>query len=185
RNSSGVIGVLPLLHVKSRLSGPYVTSLPNAVCAENDQAARALIGQAIELVRDSRARYLILRDSFQRWDVPGLVTDQSHCTLVASLRDDPDLMWKRLDRRVRQHVRKALDSDLEVLIGPQHMEEIYPAYSEAMRDLGTPTLGRGFFRRLFSHFPGHFTALMVRAQGEVVGGAFVAKFGTTLYNTWG
>ena len=184
-NSSRVLGVLPLLHVKNRVSGPYFTSLPNAICAENDQAAFALIKQAIELVRDSKSRYLLLRDSVQRWEMPELVTDQSHCTLVASLGDNPDAMWQKLDRRVRQHVRKAEHSDLEVLVGPQHLEEVYPAYSKAMRDLGTPTLGLEFFQRMFSQFREHFTAVMVRSQGEVLGGAFVAQFRDTLYNTWG
>ncbi len=185
RNGSHVAGVLPLLYVRSRLSGPYFTSMPSGVCAENDDAAHALIQCAMQLVGDSAAKYLVLRDSFRRWDVPGLVTDESHCTLITNLNEGPQAMWTKLDRRVRQHVRKAESGELEVLMGPQYLDELYPAYSEAMRDLGTPTLGLGFFRQLLSRFPVNFTTVMVRAQDQVLGGAFVAKFRDTLYNTWG
>ncbi|NLF13591.1 MAG: GNAT family N-acetyltransferase [Anaerolineaceae bacterium] len=180
-----VLGVLPLLEVKSKLSGHYFTSLPSAICAEDGQAACTLALKAKELVRDSKANYLILRDSYHQWDLPGLVTQQPHCTLIADVTDDTDLMWQRLDRRVRQHTQKAIRAELEVMIGPQYLEEVYPAYSEAMRDLGTPTLGIGFFRNLFRQFPTSFTALMVRQHDKVLGGAFIAQFRDTLYNTWG
>jgi len=185
REGGQILGVLPLLYVRSRLSGHFLTSMPTAICAGNDETALALVERAKELVRVSGAKYLILRDSFRRWDVPDLVTQEDHCTLVARLCDDPDQIWQRLDRRVRQHVRRANQAKLEVMIGSEYSEALYPAYSRAMRDMGTPTLGLAFFRNVMSQFPAHFTTVMVGCDGEVLGGAYAALFKDTIYNTWG
>ncbi len=179
-----ILGVLPLLHVKSRLSGHCFTSMPGAVCAQDEETARALVERAKELVRASGAQYLILRDSYRKWNLPDLVTNEDHCTLVVKLCDDPEQIWRRLDRRVRQHTKKAIKAKLEVMIGPDYLEALYPAYSRAMRDLGTPTLGPAFFRNVFRQFPAHFTMIMVRYNGQVLGGTFAAFFRDTIYTTW-
>ncbi|MFB0546503.1 MAG: GNAT family N-acetyltransferase [Anaerolineae bacterium] len=185
REGNQILGVLPLLYVKSRLSSHFFTSMPSAICARNDETARALVERAKELVKASGAKYLILRDSYRKWNLPDLVTNENHCTLVVKLCDDPEQIWRRLDRRVRQHTRKANRAGLEVVIGPDYLEALYPAYSRAMRDLGTPTLGLAFFRNMMRQFPAHFTTVVVRHDREALGGAFAAFFRDTIYNTWG
>ena len=179
-----ILGVLPLLHIKSRLSGHFFTSMPGAVCAQDEETARALVERAKELVRASRAGYLILRDSHRKWDVPELVTNEDHCTLVFKLFDDPEQLWKRIDRRVRQHINKTIRAKLEVVMGPDYLESFYPAYSRAMQHMGTPTLGPAFFRNALRQFPAHFTIIMVRHNGQVLGGTFAAFFRDTIYTTW-
>jgi FemAB-related protein (PEP-CTERM system-associated) len=178
-------GVLPLLLVKSRIAGNYITSMPNAICAQDEAAAQALIQRAKELVRASGADYLVLRDSYQKWNSPDLVTNEDHCTMVVELDDDPEHVWMAFDKRVRQSTKKAIRADVEVLMGRNGLEDLYPAYSRANRDMGTPTLGSAFFSKVLSEFPRHFTVMTVRHEGEVLGGGFVAFFKDTLYNTWG
>ena len=185
RAGGQITGILPLLHVKSTLSGHFFTSMPAAICADDESAAHALVEHAKRLVQAKRARYLILRDSRHRWDLPGLVTCEDHCTFVGKLCSAPDQIWGQLDRRVRQHTKKAIELGLEVMIGPECLGSLYPAYSKAMRDLGTPTLGLKFFQNVMEQFPGCFTTVVVHQNHEVLGGAFVAFFRDTVYNTWG
>lgn len=184
-DDSQILGVLPLLCIKSRLSGCYFTSMPSAICAQNENVARALFDKAKELVMDQRSKYLLLRDSYRQWDLPGVVTSDVHCTLIAQIGADQEQMWKAIDRRVRQHTRKAIKANLEVVVGPEHLEEFYPPYSRAMQALGTPTLGLKFFRKVMEQFPEHFTSLLVRYEDEALGGALVACFKDRMYNTWG
>ena len=96
------LGVLPLLHIKSSLAGHYVTSPSGGICCRDEQAATALLERAKELVTKTKAKYLILRDSRHRWDLPGLVTSEDHCTFVGKLCPAPSQLWSQLDRRVRQ-----------------------------------------------------------------------------------
>jgi FemAB-related protein (PEP-CTERM system-associated) len=179
-----VLGVLPLLHINSKLSGHYFTSMPAAICARDEEVAQALVDRAKELVVVNGAAYLILRDSYHKWNLPELVTSEEHCTFVAQLYDDPDEMYKKLDRRLRQHLKKAFKAEVEATVGPEYMADLYPAYAKAMRELGTPTQGLKFFQNVFEKFPDHFTTVVVRCNGEVLGGTVAALFGDTLYTTW-
>jgi FemAB-related protein (PEP-CTERM system-associated) len=185
REGNQILGVLPLLHVKSRLAGHYFTSMPSAICVRCDESAQALVERAKELVRANSARYLILRDSFRKWDFPELLTNEDHCTLVVKLFDDPERIWRGINRRVRQSTQKAITAGVEVVNDPGQLESLYPVYSRAMRDRGTPTLGIDFFRNMLRQFPDHFTVMTVRHERQVLGGGFVGLFGGTVYQTWG
>jgi FemAB-related protein (PEP-CTERM system-associated) len=180
-----IVGVLPLLHVKSKLFGHFFTSMPGAICADGQEAAAALVRRAKELVTSSEASYLILRDSYCRWELPELVTNEDHCTLIVELPDNADRMWTGIDRRVRRYAKKAAKAKLRVMHGPDYLNSLYPAYSRAMRHKGTPTLGMRFFAKVMSEFPDCFTPMVVRQHDRVVGGGFVAFFRDTVYATWG
>ncbi len=180
-----ILGVLPLLHVKSRLSGHFFTSMPGAVCAQDEETARALVEQAKELVRASGAKYLILRDGHHKWCIPELVTNEDHCTLLVRLPKDLEEIWRGIKKRARQLTKKAIKDGVEVLTGPDSLDDFYPVYSQAMRDAGTPTLGLRFFRRVAAQFPAHFTLTTVRCGCQILGGGFMAPFKDTVYCTWG
>ena len=88
-----VKGILPLVPVSSRLSGRYVTSLPGGICSEDEGAADLLIQAAVDIVKKLDASYLILRDSYHKWDTPDLVTNDDHCTIRVALDEDPEKIW--------------------------------------------------------------------------------------------
>jgi FemAB-related protein (PEP-CTERM system-associated) len=185
RDGNQILGVLPLLYVKNKITGHYFTSMPGAICTQDDRSAKALVERAKELVRGSTARYLTLRDSLQKWEFSELVTNEDHCTMMVKLFDDPEQIWRGVNRRVRQSTKKAISAGVEVVNDPGQMESFYPVYSKAMRDMGTPTLGIDFFRNMLRQFPEHFTVMTVRHDRQVLGGGFVALFQGTVYQTWG
>jgi len=185
RDGSDVRGVLPLLYVKSRLGGHFLTSMPGGMCAEDDLAAQALLDYSRDLLRSVGARYLVLRDGLHRWDAPDLVTDEGHCTLVVKLFADTEKIWRGIKKRARQLTSHAIRAGVEVVDGTDAFERYYPAYSRSMRDKGTPTLGLRFFRSVLAEFPDLFRFLVVRRAEEVIGGGFVTPFRDTVYCTWG
>jgi FemAB-related protein (PEP-CTERM system-associated) len=185
RQDGQIVGVLPLLHVESVLSGNYFTSMPGAISAETVEAAQALFKRAKELVNASGAQYLILRDSHRCWNFPELMTKDGHCTMMVDLSTDSEPIWRGVNRRVRQSTKRAIAAGLEVMNDPEQLEDFYPAYSTAMRDLGTPTQGIEFFRNILGHFPDQFTVMTVRNNHQILGGGLVAKFRDTVYQTWG
>lgn len=180
-----VVGILPLLHIKSQLAGHFLTSMPGGMCARDPHIADALLGRAKDLVRSAGAKYLILRDGYRRWDLSDLVTDENHCRLVAQLSADEEQVWRGIKKRARQLTAKAIRAGLEVVDGTQSFEQIYPIYSRAMRDRGTPTLGRGFFREVLAEFPDLFVFLAVRHEGKFLGGGFLTPWKDSVCCTWG
>lgn len=184
RQGDQFLGVLPLLHVRSRLGGHYLTSMPGGLCAEDDEAAAALLETAKGMVRSTRAQYLIIRDSLRAWPVPGMVTDQEHCTLVAPVSADWEQVRQRISRRSREQRNQAARAGVEVVSGPETLDRFYPTYSRAMWEKGTPTFGIRFFRNILAQFPAHFDVLMVQRGSQVLGGWFVASFRDTVYCTW-
>lgn len=185
REGDQILGALPLVHIRSRLSGHFLTSMPGGICAQGDQAAAALVERAKELVKTSKAKYLILRNGHHKWDVPELVTNEDHCTLVVKLSKDPEQVWRRTKKRARQLTNKAIKAEVEVVTGLGFLDDFYPAYSQAMRDTGTPTLGLRFFRNVAAQFPAHFNLMTVRHDRQILGGGFMAPFKDTVYCTWG
>jgi FemAB-related protein (PEP-CTERM system-associated) len=185
RERSRVLGVLPLIQVRSRLSGNYFTSLPGALCSQDETVAQGLVAHAKDLVCSEGAGYLILRDSYRKWDLPGLVTNSDHCTMLVQLSKDPKTILSKADHAVRKGVKKAQRIGLEIWTGMELMDIYYPVYSAAMRSKGTPTLGIKFFRSMAENFPEIFETVVVTYNGKILGGGFIAFFKDTVYNTWG
>lgn len=179
-----VKGILPLIPVSSRLSGRYITSLPGGICSEEEKAAEMLIQAAVDVVKRQEADYLILRDSYRKWDLPNLVTNADHITNRVALDQEPDKIWSAVNRRTRQSVNKAYRADLRVIFGQENLDSFYPTYSRALQERGTPTQGRLFFESLFKELPSIFNLLVVCREDEILGGGIVALFKDTIYNTW-
>jgi FemAB-related protein (PEP-CTERM system-associated) len=184
RDGERIQGILPLLQVNSLISGKYFTSMPGSLLADNEEAATILGNHAQELLKQGGAKYALLRDSYHKWELDGLVTNHDLCTFRVNLYNDPGTMWKKIDRRVRQHTRHALDAGLQTVIGPEYLDEFYPAYARTMHEMGTPAYGAGFFKKVLEEFPRHFTVVLVRQKQEVLGGIIAATFKSTIYNIW-
>lgn len=185
QEGSEILGILPMLHVKSWLAGHYLTTLPGGMHASNVRSAELLLESAKSFVESAAASYLILRDAYVKWDLPDLVTDESHCTLVVELSTDTEQVWRGIKKRYRQLTSQAMRAGLHVTNGTRAFEDIYPTYSRSMRDRGTPTLGLDFFQNMMSELPGLFRFLTVHHEDRVLGGGFVTPFKDTVYCTWG
>ncbi|MEW5986339.1 MAG: GNAT family N-acetyltransferase [Chloroflexota bacterium] len=179
-----VVGLLPLLYVKSTLAGHYLTSVPGGLCADSEAVAAGLIEQAQELTRVRNADYLILRDSPTRWDLPGFVITNEHCDAIVHLPDTVDQTWKLVGHDEKRHTRKAAKAGLAAAISQNGLDSYYPVYLEAMRDIGTPTPGRKFFCNVADRFPDSFKIITVHQNGLTVGGGTLALFKDTLFCLW-
>lgn len=179
-----VAGTLPLIHVKSRLSGHFLTSLPGGLCADDEAAAAALLDQARELLHETGARYLILRDGLHRWELPGLVTNEDHCTFHVDLSGGLEEARANLRRSTRKLSKRGLRAGVRAVPDQGALDTFYPVYARAMRERGTPTPGRSFFHTAMQRFSERLVLLTIRRQGEMLGGGFIAPFKDTIFCTW-
>lgn len=161
------VGVMALACVRSLLFGRYLVSLPylnsGGALAEDASAAAALTDRAVELADRLRVRYLELR---HEWALDHAAlghrrTDKVHMRL--ELPATPAALWEQLDGKVRNQVRKGQKSGFTVHWGgAELLSEFYVVFSRNMRDLGTPTYGRGLFAAILRQFPSRSEICVVR-----------------------
>ncbi len=87
---------------------------------------------------------------------------------------DASQLWKELDSKVRNQVRKGEKSDLSVSWGGQEkVADFYSVFSQNMRDLGTPVYSRRLFSAILDQFPERAEICTVRAGPEPVAAALL------------
>jgi len=163
------VGLLPLVGQRSLLVGSHLASLPYfdaaGLVADDAAAADALLVQARAEMDALGARWVELRQESPiaglRPGVPGLRpgvagslplrTDK--VTLRLALPPDPQVLWKKLNAKVRNQIRKAQgDGQKAVLGGAELVDEFHGLYVRTMRDLGSPPHSRRFFRLIADRF---------------------------------
>jgi serine/alanine adding enzyme len=171
-----IAGVLPLAFLSSRLFGHYAVSLPfvnyGGVVADTPDAQRALIDAAIDATARAGASYLELRHTSRT--LPALQARSHKVAMTLPLEPTPDQQWQRLDKKVRNQVRKGEKSDLQVQIG--HLELLQPFYevfARNMRDLGTPVYSRRFFEEVLTTFPDAARVFVVTSGSRPVAASIV------------
>ena len=182
-----VLGVLPLVLVRSRLFGCSLTSMPfldyGGVCSDHESVAHTLVLRAQQLMHEHAVDYVELRqrlptntDGNVRLDKVGMVLDIS---------PGSEALWTGLPAKTRNQVRKAQKSDLKVAVGGgELLDEFYEVFVENMRDLGSPVHHKNFFAHIFEQFGEQVRLFVVRDQQRPVGGLVCFFFRDTVTVPW-
>ena len=187
RDEHGVRGVLPLVLFTGALGGRSLVSLPfldeGGLCADDAEARTALWTAAQELATRERAGVVELRQGYPS-GLP-LASLGAKVSVMLDLAADPETMWKGLDAKVRNQVRKATNSGLTpAWCGVEGLDDFYAVFTHNMRDLGSPVHGRRFFAAILEEFAGDARLLLVRDGARVVAGGVVMTFRDTVLVPW-
>jgi FemAB-related protein (PEP-CTERM system-associated) len=177
-------GVLPLAYLRSWLFGRFLVSLPYlnsaGVVAEDDQAANALIAEAVRLADALGVKYLEMRHELALPFTAGLrhpsftdsINGKVHMRLA--LPKTPGQLWDSFPAKVRNLVRKGQKHNLRVAWGGEELlPDFYTVFSHNMRDLGTPVYGKRLFRCVLRQFPGQTELCVVRAGNRAAAAALL------------
>ena len=173
---AGIQGVLPLVLFQSRLFGRFAVSIPflnyGGVLANTVDAERALLDRAIAETDGVGGTHLELRHTRQMF--PNLQAKRHKVAMRLTLAATADEQWQRLDRKLRNQVRKGEKSGLSVRIGgAELLEPFYAVFARNMRDLGTPVYSPRFFRAVLSTFPEHTRVVTVDLGARPVAASIV------------
>jgi FemAB-related protein (PEP-CTERM system-associated) len=174
-----ILGVLPLVLMRSRLFGRRLVSMPfldyGGVLAEPGHGVEhALVDAALVAGRELGAATVGLRQ-FERVDLPYPVTDD-RVTMLMPLTTE-ERAWKALPSERRNRVRKGEKNGLVASwCGAEALAAFYEVFAVNMRDLGSPVHGRRFFETMLAELPGTARVLLVRDRGARVLGAAVCLF---------
>lgn len=172
-------GYLPLALVRSRLFGRFLVSLPYlnraGIVAVDEAARRELLEAAVALADRHGVHYLELRHHTRVLTAPSITHNRDDKALMLlDLPGDADALWKHLNAKVRNLVRKGDKAGLSIQwTGLDGLDDFYDVFSVNMRDLGTPVYPRRLFRSILMLFPGEAELAIVRWQGRPVAGALV------------
>lgn len=159
-------GVLPLAHIKSRIFGSSLSSLPfcvyGGVASVTPEADSLLRESGAGLAQELNVDALELRcdrPSGSGWPVKDL-----YYTFRKDIDADNDVNMKSIPNRQRAMVRKGIKEGL-VSEETADISRLYRVYSESVRNLGTPVFGRRYLDVLQQQFGDACRILMIR-QGE-------------------
>jgi FemAB-related protein (PEP-CTERM system-associated) len=182
--SEAVVGVLPLVLMRSAVFGRSLTSMPylnyGGVLATNTAVARALADEAASLARAEQCAHVELRHTARQLEE--LPFRQHKVSMRLALASD---LWTGLDRKVRNQVRKAEKSGLGfVRGGAELLPEFYRVFARNMRDLGTPVYDRRWFAEVLRAFPARAHLLVVRLGDRPVAAGLTLRTGDMVEIPW-
>ncbi|HYM33023.1 MAG TPA: FemAB family XrtA/PEP-CTERM system-associated protein [Candidatus Cybelea sp.] len=173
-----IAGVLPLVHMKSRIFGNALVSIPFGVyggpAGEDEMALRLLDAHAIELGERLDVDHIEYRTA--RATRPDWVTKADlYFTFRRPIVADAERNLASIPRKQRAVVRQSLKNGLEAAIDDD-ADAIHAVYAESVRNLGTPVFARSYFRNLKRVFGNDCELLSIRKDGRVVSGVLSFYF---------
>lgn len=180
-------GILPLVHMRSRIFGNFLVSLPfvnyGGLLCGNEAAAMLLLDEAEKIRRSCGATHVELRHVARRLE--NLPTKQHKVTMIVELAGSAEDLWKAFDPKLRNQIRKAQKSGLQYRRGHLDLiDDFYEVFARNMRDLGTPVYSKQFFRNVMEIFPDTTTIVAVLHEGRIIAAGIASWFRGRLEIPW-
>jgi len=188
RRGDLLIGVLPLVLVKSRLFGRSVVSLPflnyGGILADDDpDVIGALVDAAREVSLEFGGSHVELRHTSRQCHA--IPCRQHKLSMTMALAGSSEDIWVGLDRKVRNQVRKAQKANLVIESGGAELvDDFYAVFARNMRDLGTPVYPKGLFTATLESFPGRARLFLIRHDSRPIAAGISVGFRHTVLNPW-
>jgi FemAB-related protein (PEP-CTERM system-associated) len=189
-SSSAVVGILPLVQLRSRLFGNMLVSLPffnyGGICADLESTSQFLLQGAIDLATRLDTDFIEIRqdDDAQQWQ-RGLAKKTAKVSMRLSLPPSADLLWRSLGAKLRNQVQRPRKEGMTAVIGGEELlDGFYDVFSSNMRDLGTPVYSKHFFRNVLGQFPGRTWIGTVYSGKTPVASGLLAAFRDRLEIPW-
>jgi FemAB-related protein (PEP-CTERM system-associated) len=178
RRASGICGVFPISHVRNKLFGDCLVSLPmvvyGGVCADDRDTYFRLLGAGRDLATRLSAKYLEMRNRTEPFET-GLPGTDLYVTFTQDLSPGSERLLKALPRDTRYAVRKSQKAGL-VWTEDLTDEEFYEIHAQSYHRLGTPAFPQELFKSLRREFPKTCRLFGVRKGKMAVAGVLCFYF---------
>jgi FemAB-related protein (PEP-CTERM system-associated) len=186
-DGNGRSGVLPAFVVRRPFFAPIVTSMPfldsGGPCSRSAATRRMLVDHLIVEARRLGASRVEVRCA-EPLDLSCRPSEHK-VNMTLPLPADSGDLWRGFDKQVRNQVRKAERSGLQVERGgAEKLPAFYEAFVERMRDLGSPPHAPKFLAAVFEEFGAQASILLVRKGTTTVGGLVSLSFKDRVVVPW-
>lgn len=193
--TSGIAGVLPLIHFKSILFGRALISVPylnaGGILADSPEIAEALLKRAEELGRELGVDYMELR--YRERDPvchERLVVRTHKVSMLLGLPGHAEDLFQSFPAKLRSQIRRPTKAGLYARVSgtdlpyEKSIDAFFSVFSEHMRDLGTPVYPKRLFHETVRHFGNRCRFVTIwKGDRPVAAGALIGA-GTTAEVTW-
>jgi len=201
QQSGQLIGILPLIHIKSLIFGNKLISIPFADCggilAKSREAESKLLSEAIRLMMELGVDGIELRNvrpiaslqntkSLRTGDYPITFSIDSHKhRMLFPLPKNPEELMKSFKSKLRSQIRKPLKEKLISRTGGiELLNDFYSAFAINMRDLGSPVHSKGLIRNVLEEFPDRTRITAVYKDNIPIASSLMIGFKDMLENPW-
>ena len=169
--SGVVVGILPVVRLKSLLFGDFMVSMPyfnyGGAIADSLSIEAALMRRVAEYASQHGVAHVEFRDEIERDASWCLRTDK--VTMELALPDNPGRLLSSFGSKLRSQIRRPTKEGATALVGGVELvDQFYHVFSRNMRDLGTPVYSRLFFDQLLQQFPDETSIHVVQYEGRPV-----------------
>lgn len=177
-SNNNVLGVLPLVRLKSRLFGDYLVSVPyfnyGGALAVTQEIEVALMRRAAQLAQDLGVAHIEFRDTVERQPWPKR-TDK--VAMLLQLPNSVEQLDQQIGSKLRAQIKRAQREKPQILQGgTEFLDYFYTVFAQNMRDLGTPVYSKQFFKKILQAFPDESRLIVLRLKGKPVSAAFLLVF---------
>ena len=168
-NNGEIKGILPLVHVKSLLFGNTLVSTAfcvyGGIVANDDSTALELDKEACRLAEELGVDCLEMRNRVQT--TPERPYKELYVTFRKELDADVEKNMLAIPRKQRAMVRKGIEAGLTSSIDTG-VDRLHRAYSESVRNLGTPVFSKKYFQILKDVFGDQCEVLSIELNGQLI-----------------
>lgn len=167
-HGGAVVGILPLVRVRSPLFGDILASMPfvnlGGIAAAGPEVESLLLEEACRTADALRCDYLELRS-----DRPlgGLPASTRKVSMSLDLPGDPGVLWGAFSSKHRTNIRRVQKEGIRVEAGGMGLlDPFYFLMERSWRGLGTPLYRKAYFRSILESF-GEGVRIFVAFRGDV------------------
>lgn len=168
-NSGKITGILPLVHINSLFFGNTLVSIApcvyGGIVASDKQSYLTLDKEACRLAQELGVDCLEMRNRVQK--NPERPYKELYVSFRKELDADVEKNFLAIPRKQRAMVRKGIEAGLISVID-NNIDRIYRAYSESVRNLGTPVFSKKYFQTLKDVFADQCEVLTVEHKGQLL-----------------
>ena len=171
-----VVGVLPLVQLKSFMFGNFLVSMPyfnyGGIVADTDKISSLLLQSAHDLYKELNCSHIEMR--FNAKQATHLPERTDKVTMLLELPDKDEILWQAIGSKRRAQVKRPIREGVEFLTGRVELvDDFYSVFANNMRDLGTPVYSKEFFKEILKTFKKDSFIAVVKLNGEAVGAGFL------------
>lgn len=184
-----ILGILPLVQIKSILFGNYMVSVPyfnyGGVVADNELVEKLLLDEAKKTALKIGVSHIEYRNIKESDAYTDLRTDK--ITMILKLPDNYETLWSNIGAKRRAQINRSRKEkiNIEICKGTiDLLDDFYKVFSRNMRDLGTPVYAKKLFQSIISGFPDMCKIIVVKFDSKPVATAFLVANRETLEIPW-
>jgi len=176
-------GILPLAHLKSRLFGSFLVSLPCfnycGIIADDNTASAALISSVEGLADRLGAEHVELRH--RDTTSISLPYRDDKVAMLLPLPVTEDELWQGFKPKLRAQIRRpAKEGATHVEGSADLLDDFYAVFSRNMRDLGAPVYPKRLFAEICQQFPDIARLHVVYLENKAVAAGMTVRHQGTM-----